>query len=498
VETLTALAQGFAVALVPIHLFFAFVGAVLGTAVGVLPGIGPALTVALLLPATYTLAPTASFIMFAGIYYGAMYGGSTTSILINTPGESASIITALEGNRMARRGRGAAALATAAIGSFVAGTLATLGLTFLAPVLVGVALRFGPAEYFGLMVLAFTTVSAVLGESRLRGAISLFFGLALGLVGIDTQTGQARFTFGVPALFDGVGIVLVVVGLFAVGETLYVASRFRGATDVIPIAGSVWMTAEEWRRSWKPWLRGTLLGFPIGALPAGGAEIPTFLSYLVEKRLAPKPEEFGKGAIEGVAGPEAANNAAAAGVLAPLLTLGLPTSSTAAILLAAFQGYGLQPGPLLFQNNADLVWGLIASLYIGNVMLLVLNLPLAPIWVRLLMIPRPLLYGGIVVFALLGAYASNNSATDVAILLFIGLIGYLMRVYDFPVAPVLVGMILGPLSEQQLRRALAISQGDPTVFLTRPISAVLIAIALVILVGPPLYGLLARRRKVEP
>jgi putative tricarboxylic transport membrane protein len=277
-----------------------------------------------------------------------------------------------------------------------------------------------------------------------------------------------------------------------------VASRFRGATDVIPIAGSVWMTAEEWRRSWKPWLRGTLLGFPIGALPAGGAEIPTFLSYLVEKRLAPKPEEFGKGAIEGVAGPEAANNAAAAGVLAPLLTLGLPTSSTAAILLAAFQGYGLQPGPLLFQNNADLVWGLIASLYIGNVMLLVLNLPLAPIWVRLLMIPRPLLYGGIVVFALLGAYASNNSATDVAILLVIGLIGYLMRVYDFPVAPVLVGMILGPLSEQQLRRALAISQGDPTVFLTRPISAVLIAIALVILVGPPLYGLLARRRKVEP
>jgi putative tricarboxylic transport membrane protein len=498
VETLTALAQGFAVALVPIHLFFAFVGAVLGTAVGVLPGIGPALTVALLLPATYTLAPTASFIMFAGIYYGAMYGGSTTSILINTPGESASIITALEGNRMARRGRGAAALATAAIGSFVAGTLATLGLTFLAPVLVGVALRFGPAEYFGLMVLAFTTVSAVLGESRLRGAISLFFGLALGLVGIDTQTGQARFTFGVPALFDGVGIVLVVVGLFAVGETLYVASRFRGATDVIPIAGSVWMTAEEWRRSWKPWLRGTLLGFPIGALPAGGAEIPTFLSYLVEKRLAAKPEEFGKGAIEGVAGPEAANNAAAAGVLAPLLTLGLPTSSTAAILLAAFQGYGLQPGPLLFQNNADLVWGLIASLYIGNVMLLVLNLPLAPIWVRLLMIPRPLLYGGIVVFALLGAYASNNSATDVAILLVIGLIGYLMRVYDFPVAPVLVGMILGPLSEQQLRRALAISQGDPTVFLTRPISAVLIAIALVILVGPPLYGLLARRRKVEP
>jgi len=327
-----------------------------------------------------------------------------------------------------------------------------------------------------------------------RGAISLFFGLALGLVGIDTQTGQARFTFGLPALLDGVGIVLVVVGLFAVGETLYVASRFRRATDVIPIQGSLWMTGEEWRRSWKPWLRGTLLGFPIGALPAGGAEIPTFLSYLVEKRLTKHPEEFGKGAIEGVAGPEAANNAAAAGVLAPLLTLGLPTSATAAILLAAFQGYGLQPGPLLFQNNADLVWGLIASLYIGNVMLLILNLPLAPIWVRLLMIPRPYLYGGIVIFALLGAYASNNSTADVAILLVIGLIGYLMRVYDFPVAPVLVGMILGPLSEQQLRRALAISQGDPTVFLTRPIAAALMAVALGILVGPPLYQL-ARRAK---
>ena len=493
-ETIGALGHGFAVALQPINLLFALVGAALGTAVGVLPGIGPALTVALLLPATYQLAPTGSFIMFAGIYYGAMYGGSTTSILINTPGESASIITALEGYRMAQRGRGAAALATAAIGSFVAGTLATLGLTFLAPVLVGLALRFGPAEYFGLMVLAFTTVSAVLGESRLRGAISLFLGLGLGLVGIDTQTGQARFTLGVPALLDGIGVVLVVVGLFAVGETLYVASRFRAATDVVAVRGSVWMTGEEWRRSWKPWLRGTLLGFPIGALPAGGAEIPTFLSYLVEKRLADKPEEFGHGAIEGVAGPEAANNASAAGVLAPLLTLGLPTSATAAILLAAFQGYGLQPGPLLFQNSPDLVWGLIASLYIGNFMLLVLNLPLAPVWVRLLMIPRPYLYGGIVVFALLGAYASNSSTDDVAVLVVIGLVGYLMRVYDFPVAPVLVGMILGPLSEQQLRRALAISQGDPTVFLTRPIAAGLLAVAAAILAGPPLYRLARRTR----
>ena len=491
-DTLAALANGFSVALAPDNLLFAFLGAALGTAVGVLPGIGPALTVALLLPATYQLAPTGSFIMFAGIYYGAMYGGSTTSILINTPGESASIITALEGNRMARRGRGAAALATAAIGSFVAGTLGTIGLTFLAPLLVRVALSFGPAEYFALMVLAFTTVSAVLGGSRLRGSISLFLGLALGVIGIDTQTGQARYTLGIPALYDGVGVVLVVVGLFAVGETLYVASRYRAGTDVIAIRGSVWMTREEWRRSWKPWLRGTALGFPIGALPAGGAEIPTFLSYLVEKRLAEKPEEFGHGAIEGVAGPEAANNAAAAGVLAPLLTLGLPTSATAAILLAAFQGFGLQPGPLLFQNSPDLVWGLIASLYIGNLMLLVLNLPLAPLWVRLLMIPRPYLYGGILVFAVLGAFAATGSTADVVIMLVIGVVGYLMRVYDFPVAPVLVGMILGPLSEQQLRRALAISQGDPSVFVTRPIAAAILAVAAAVLLAPYLLRLFRR------
>jgi putative tricarboxylic transport membrane protein len=490
-ETLSALAGGFAVALTPVNLLFALVGAVLGTAVGVLPGLGPALTVALLLPLTYTLAPTASFIMFAGIYYGAMYGGSTTSILINTPGESSSIITAMEGHRMAQRGRGAAALATAAVGSFVAGTLATVGLTFVAPWLVQVALAFGPAEYFALMVLAFTTVSAVLGESRIRGAVSLFLGLAIGLIGIDTQTGQARYTFGIPALLDGVGVVLVVVGLFAVGETLFVASRGRGADAVVPIRGSVWMTREEWRRSWKPWLRGAALGFPIGALPAGGAEIPTFLSYLTEKRLSRHPEEFGHGAIEGVAGPEAANNASAAGVLAPLLTLGLPTSATAAILLAAFQGYGLQPGPLLFEKSPELVWGLIASLYVGNLMLLVLNLPLAPLWVRLLMIPRPWLYGGIMVFALLGAWAMNQSVADLVLLLVIGVAGYAMRVYDFPVAPVLVGMILGPLAEQQLRRALAISQGDPSVFVTRPIAVALLVITAVVVVAP---AVLARRR----
>ena len=400
------LAHGFQVALTPENLLWALIGVLLGTAVGVLPGIGPALTVALLLPVTYKLEPVSAFIMFAGIYYGGMYGGSTTSILLNTPGESASIVTALEGNQMAKRGRGAAALATAAIGSFVAGTIGTIGLTVLAPVMVQVGLKFGPAEYFALVVLAFTTITALLGSSVVRGLLSLFFGLALGLIGIDTLSGQSRFTFGIPQLLDGIDVVTVAVGLFAVGETFWVASRMRHDPDqIIPVKGTVWMTRQEWARSWKPWLRGTALGFPIGSLPAGGAEIPTFLSYALEKRLSKHPEEFGHGAIEGVAGPEAANNASAAGVLAPLLTLGLPTSATAAVLLAAFQRYGLNPGPTLFRSDPDLVWGLIASLYIGNVMLLILNLPLAGVWVRLLAIPRPLLYAAILVFAGLGTYA---------------------------------------------------------------------------------------------
>ncbi|BAS26264.1 tripartite tricarboxylate transporter permease [Limnochorda pilosa] len=497
-ETLGLLLDGFAVALSLQNLLWALVGVTLGTIVGILPGIGPALTVALLLPVTFRLDPVGSFIMFAGIYYGGMYGGSTTSILLNTPGESASIITALEGNRMARRGRGGAALATAAIGSFVAGTLATVGLTFIAPVMVSVALRFGPADYFALMLLAFTTVTSLLGSSMVRGMTSLFFGLALGLVGIDLQTGQARYTLGMLEMLDGIDVVIVAVGLFAVGEAFYVASRRRqDDPEIIAVRGSVWMSREEWRRSWRPWLRGGLLGFPLGALPAGGAEIPTFLSYSLERRLSRQKDEFGKGAIEGVAGPEAANNAAAAGVLVPLLTLGLPTSSTAAIMLAAFQQFGLQPGPLLFQTAPDLVWGLIASLYVGNAMLLVLNLPLVGMWVRLLTIPQPLLYGGILVFATLGTYSLNHSVVDLLTLYAIGLAGFLMRRFDIPVAPAVIGLILGPMAEQQLRRALAISQGDYTVFFTRPISATLLAIALVALVGPLVARVVRARGRVE-
>ena len=489
-EGLSALMEGFAAAVTPMNLLWAFLGATIGTAIGVLPGIGPALTIAMLLPVTAKIEPTGALIMFAGVYYGAMFGGSTTSILLNTPGESASLVTAMEGNAMAKRGQAAAALATAAIGSFIAGTLATLLLSVFAPHLVDVALKFGPAEYFAIMVLAFTTVSALMGRSVLRGMTSLFAGLAVGMVGIEATTGQARFTVGMMELTDGIDVVLVAVGLFAVGEALYnVIYERDGAAVVQKLKGSMLMTREQWRRSWKPWLRGTFIGFPFGSIPAGGAEIPTFLSYSLEKKLSKHPEEFGKGAIEGVAGPEATNNAAATGTLVPLLTLGIPTTATAAMLLAAFQNYNLQPGPLLFEMNPALVWGLIASLYIGNLMLLVLNLPLAGVWARLLTIPRPMLYAGILVFAALGAYTLRQSTFDLALLLVIGLLGVAMRRYDFPTAPVIVGMILGPLAEKNFRNALSISQGDFSVFLTRPIAAAILTIALAVVLVPRLTRL---------
>ncbi|HJS31309.1 MAG TPA: tripartite tricarboxylate transporter permease [Alphaproteobacteria bacterium] len=495
-ETLAALAGGFAVALTPINLLWALLGVTLGTAIGVLPGLGPALTIALLLPITYKVDATGAFILFAGIYYGAMYGGSTTSILLNTPGESATIITALEGNRMARKGRGGAALCTAAIGSFVAGTIATIGITFVAPAVVEFALKFGPAEYFSLMVLAFVTVSAVLGSSAVRGLTSLFFGIWLGLIGVDLQTGQPRFTFGVPELLDGINVIVVAVGLFAVGETLWLAARHRyGQDEIIPVKDSIWMSREDWARSWKAWIRGALIGFPIGAMPAGGAEVPTFLSYYTEKKLSRRPEEFGHGAIEGVAGPEAANNASAAGVLVPMLSLGLPTSATAAIMLSAFQSYGINPGPLLLQNQPELVWGLIASLYIGNVILLVLNLPLVGLWVRILQIPTPLLYGGILVFATIGTYGVSRSPIDLILLYVIGGVGYLMRRFDFPAAPTIIGMILGPLAEQEFRRAMTISQGDPSIFFSKPLSLTLLLIAAAAVLGPHIYRAMARLRK---
>ncbi len=488
------LLQGFATAGTPVNLLWAFVGCALGTAIGVLPGIGPAVTVAMLLPITSQVEPTASMIFFAGIYYGAMYGGSTTSILLNTPGETGTMVTALEGFKMAKNGRAGAALATSAIGSFVAGTIATILVTLFAPVVAVFAVKLGPPEYFLLMLLAFTTVSAVLGKSTLRGMTALFVGLAIGLVGLDQITGQVRYTGGVPEFLDGIEVVLVAVGLFAVGECFYNAMYEGRSVSELNRVTKVHMTREEWRRSWPAWLRGTAIGFPFGTIPAGGSEIPTFLSYATERKLSKHPEEFGTiGAIEGVAGPEAANNAAVTATLVPLLTLGIPTSVTAAILLSALQNYGIQAGPQLFQTSSALVWALIASLYIGNVMLLVLNLPLVGMWVKLLKIPKPQLYAGILIFATVGVYGMRQSSFDLFLMFGIGLVGVLMRRFDFPTAPVIVGMILGPLAEAQMRNALSIGEGKWGVFIERPMSAVLLAVVVAVLVLPRLMKLLRRR-----
>jgi putative tricarboxylic transport membrane protein len=495
-DTLHLLLGGFATAATPINLLWALAGCALGTAIGVLPGLGPAVTVAMLLPITGQVEPTASMIFFAGIYYGAMYGGSTTSILLNTPGETGTMVTALEGFKMAKNGRAGAALATSAIGSFVAGTIATVLVTLFAPILADFAVTLGPPEYFCLMLLAFTTVSAVLGQSSLRGLTALFTGLAMGLVGMDQITGQVRYTGNVMELMDGVEVVLVAVGLFAVSEALYNALYEGRSETSMNRMNKAHMTRAEWKRSWPAWLRGTAIGFPFGTIPAGGSEIPTFLSYATERKLA-APEhraEFGSvGAIEGVAGPEAANNAAVTATLVPLLTLGIPTSVTAAILLNALQNYGINAGPQLFQSSSDLVWALIASLYIGNVMLLVLNLPMVGLWVKLLKIPKAPLYAGILIFATVGVYGMRQSSFDLFLMYALALVGVAMRRFDFPVAPVIVGLILGPLAEAQFRNAMSIGEGNWMVFLQRPMSATLLVIVALVLIVP---RVLARWRRV--
>jgi putative tricarboxylic transport membrane protein len=494
-DALSDLLSGFATALTPVNLLYACMGVILGTAIGVLPGIGPSMSVALLLPLTFGLDPTAAFILFAGIYYGSMFGGSTTSILLNTPGESSAVVTAIEGNLMAKRGRASQALATAAIGSFVAGLIGTTLLVFTAPIIVEFAVNIGAADYFAIMVLAFVAVTSVLGSSRIRGFASLAIGLMIGLVGIDLQSGQQRLTFGIPQLADGIDVVVVAVALFAIGETLWVAAHLRRRPpDIIP-TGRAWMSRQDLSRSWKPWLRGTGLGFPFGAIPAGGAEIPTFLSYVTEKRLTRHPEEFGRGAIEGVAGPEASNNASAAGSLVTMLALGLPTSATAAVMLAAFQGFGIQPGPLLLEREGDLVWALIASLFIGNTLLLVLNLPLAPLWAKLLKTPRPYLYAGILFFASLGAYAVNAQTIDLIILLVIGLLGFMMRRYGLPVVPAIIGVILGPRAELQLRRALQISNGELSGLVDSPLAIIIYLVILAVLLWPLLHRFVLRGRR---
>ena len=488
-SNLNSLLDGFVSALTLSNLGFGLLGTFLGTLVGVLPGIGPALAIALLLPITYTVSPASALIMFAAIYYGAMYGGSTTSILLNTPGESGSVMTALEGNKMARNGRAGAALATAAIGSFIAGTIATAILAFTAPSIADLAIKVGAADYVALMLLAFTTVSSLLGSSQIRGFIALSVGLVLGLVGADLQSGLARLTFGNMSAVEGIETVPVIVAIFALGEALYIASRYKKVGwNILPMKGKALMTRDDWKRSWKPWIRGTAIGFPLGVIPAGGSEVPTFLSYAVEKNLTKHPEEFGRGAIEGVAGPEAANNANAAGALVPLLALGLPTSATAAVILVAFQTYQIQPGPTLFLTDGALVWTLIASLFIGNTLLLVLNLPLVRVWVQLLKVPRPYLFAGIVTFALLGSYALNTSTFDVQVAIAIGIVGFLFRRYGMPITPLILGLILGPNLELQFRRALQISAGDYGTLVASPLSKVIYLALFIVIIGPLVWN----------
>ncbi|GAB3995428.1 tripartite tricarboxylate transporter permease [Glycomyces albus] len=491
-DNLNSLLEGFGTVLTPGALLIALIGVTIGTAVGVLPGIGAAAALALLLPITYGMDPTQTFIMFAGIFYGSMFGGATASILLNTPGQASAAVTVLEGNKMAKRGRAGQALAASAVSSFVGGTIATLALVFVTPITVEFAISLGAPDFFAIMMFALVATASVLGSSRLRGFASLLLGLTIGLVGIDAVTGQQRLTFGVPQLADGLDIVVVTVGVFAVGEALWIAGRSKFGADEITPVGQVWLTRGDWRRIWPSWVRGTAIGFPLGTLPMGGSEITTFLSYVTERRFSKHRKEFGNGAIEGVAGPEATNNASAAGALVPMLALGLPVNATAAVMLAAFQTYGIQPGPLLFENEPDLVWTLIASLFIGMVFLLVLNLPLIPIWVRLLRIPKPYLFAGVLFFASMGAYAVNAQPFDLFVLLAFGLVGLAMRRFGIPVLPMIVGVLLGPIAERQARMSLQLSGGDLSGLVGGPVSWVIYALIVVVLLWP--LATLARRR----
>ncbi|NYH79653.1 putative tricarboxylic transport membrane protein [Actinopolyspora biskrensis] len=497
-ETLSLLGGGFAEAVTPLNLLLCLTGVILGTVVGVLPGLGTAMAIALLVPVTFQLDPTGAFIMFAGVYFGGQFGGATTAILLNTPGQSSSMATAFEGFLMAKNRRAPQALATAVLGSFLASIVAVTLVVFFSPLMVNLAVGFGPPEYFALTVLAFLATSAVVTGDMLRGLSSLGIGLAVAMVGIDEQSGAVRFTLGSTQLLDGISVVVVTVGLLAIGEVLHVASRSRRAPATETVAsGRPWLSRRDLSRSWRPWLRGTALGIPFGVIPAGGAEIPTFLSYGTEKSLSRRRgggDEFDRGAIEGVAGPEAANNATTATSLVPLLGLGLPTSATAAIMLGAFQQYGMRPGPLLFTQESDLVWALLASLFIGSAMLLVLNLPFAPIWAKLLRIPRNYLYAGIVVFATLGVYTTRSAVFDVLLLYVIGALGFLLRRYGFPIAPVLIGVILGPLAETSLRRAMAMSQGDVGVLVDSPFAVALYSVLVLAVVVSLVLRARNRRR----
>jgi putative tricarboxylic transport membrane protein len=489
-----SLAAGFAVALTPTNLVYCFLGSLIGTAIGVLPGLGPPATIALLLPVTYGMPPASAVILLAGIFYGAMYGGSTTSILLNIPGEAASVVTCLDGYQMARGGRAGTALAVSAVASFVAGTVGIVGLMLLAPPLATFALKFGAPENAALLLLGLMMVGYLGGGSMVKGLMMAALGLLLGTVGLDPIVGAPRFTYGIFKLSEGFEFVLVAMGLFGIGEVLVNVEQVIKPEILKTKIRGLLGTRRDWRAAAPPIGRGSLIGFLIGVLPGGGATISSFVSYALEKRLSRHPERFGQGAVEGVAAPEAANNAAASTSFIPLLTLGIPGNASIALIFAALLIHGIRPGPLLIQERPEIFWGLIASMYVGNLMLIVLNLPLIHLWVRLLQVPYRFLAPIIVVFVLVGAYSINNNPTDVGFTVIFGLLGYLMRKFDFEPAPLVLAMILGPQLEASLRRSLIFSHGDLLVFVQRPISATLLALAVVMLLSPLIRARLTSRK----
>ena len=481
-ELLADLQLGFGVALTLQNIVYCFIGVLLGTLIGVLPGIGPVATIAMLLPATFTLPPVSALIMLAGIYYGAQYGGSTTAILVNIPGESSSVVTCLDGYAMARQGRAGPALAIAALGSFFAGTVSTLMLAMFAPPLAEIAFQFGPAEYFSLMVLGLIAAIVLARGSLIKAIAMIILGLLLGSVGADTNTGLFRFTFGLPQLADGIGFVVVAMGLFGFSEIIANLERRADREVVMAQIKSLMPTREDFAASWKAVLRGTGIGALLGILPGGGAVLGSFAAYTLEKKIAKDPSRFGNGAIEGVAAPESANNAGAQTSFIPLLTLGIPSNAVMALMVGAMTIHGITPGPQVMTERPELFWGMIASMWIGNLMLVILNLPLIGIWVRLLSVPYRILYPAILLFCCIGVYSLNNSAVDVGLALFFGLLGYLFIKLDCEPAPLLLGFVLGPMMEDNLRRAMLLSRGNPAVFFTRPLSLALLLVALALLI----------------
>ena len=475
---------GFSVAAMPINLLYCFIGVLVGTLVGVLPGVGPPAALSLLLPATFHVPPVSAVILLAGIMYGAMYGGSTTSILVNIPGEAASVVTCLDGYQMARKGRAGPALGISAFGSFIAGTGSIFGLIFLAATLANFALRFGPPEYFSLMVLGLSILVYLARGSIVNALIMVCFGLLLGTIGLDQMTGAPRFVYKIITLMDGVGLVQVVIGLFGVSEVfLNVEAVLKQEIFETKIKGLL-PNLDDWKRSLGPITRGTVIGFFLGVIPGMSVVIPTFVSYTLEKKLSKTPEKFGTGMIEGVAGPESANNAASCGTLVPMLSLGIPTGAATALLLGALMIHGLRPGPLLIKESPEVFWGVVASLYVGNVMLLILNLPLISLWVKVLKVPYYLLFPLILLFCIIGSYVTNNNPYDVVIMTIFGAIGYAMKKLDYEAAPLVLALVLGPMMENALRRSMVLSEGHIGIFFTRPISAFFLIAGLLILFSP--------------